>query len=168
MTFLPSQAAFPGLFFCNYSRICFLPLLIPLLLVSGHSIPRKFSTEILIAQKKKIHSLCLGIKKIITFSSFFVLKYCLSLFCLPLQFHLALFYISVNYYQCCLRLGPWINRLWAPYLKRSHKTTAVLCTLYEKTKTTITGLVSESVCASWSGTREVKSGQVLCSLGSIK
>lgn len=35
----------------------------------------------------------------------------LCLFCLSLQFLLAAFYVGVNYYQCCLRLGPWINRL---------------------------------------------------------
>lgn len=47
----------------------------------------------------------------------FFLQCCLCLPYLSLQFLLALFCISVNYYQCCLRLQPWINRIWVPNLK---------------------------------------------------
>lgn len=65
---------------------------------------------------------------------FFSSKNSLFLFYLPLQFLLALLYVSVNYYQRCLRLWPWINRIWVPNLKRSYKKAekaAVLCTFYE-------------------------------------
>lgn len=64
------------------------------------------------------------IKKIIVFENlknvflllcFKILSH--AFFGLSFHFLLAVFCVTGNYYQCCLRLGPWINRLHSQFEK---------------------------------------------------